>query len=125
MWALCGWGGWGVGVSRNNKMQSGQNSTATSECQKQKQGSVHDPCTEYHQGGEVKATPLAQPTDPPPPSPHLKNLSPLYLDSRSRKGTCYFLPLDGGALKTWRVPRKFRRCFHRLLGTASIFMETC
>ena len=60
---------------RNNKIQKDQNPTATFEVSEVEESIVHDPCTQHHQGGgkTTQGTPLAPPTDLPPPSPHLKN----------------------------------------------------
>ena len=66
--------------------------------QEQKQGTVHAPCTQHHQRGgqSTKATPPAQPLDPPLPSPHGRNqlIRPPF-GKQVGKGTCCLFSVRG------------------------------
>ena len=59
-----------AGTIMNNKMQKGQ--MPFPRCHEQKQGTMHDPCTQHHQGRPPKPPFSTQSTNPPLPSPHFK-----------------------------------------------------
>ena len=70
----------GTGADSGQETQRSKSPTAPSEEQGAKAGAMRDLCTRHRRGGgqTTSVTPLAQATDPPLPSPHLRNqLAPL------------------------------------------------